>query len=123
MEWWNFSNIPFVTLFFILLIFLGLTIFLAVTYFLSASSELKDLKKYKDGSLTTRVYVIDVKKNVVTYFNKNDIRHKRKIDMNGFYQRFNTNDVAKVKTWIFDICLDFKSVDPYLEVRCVAFID
>ena len=116
MEWWNFSNIPFVTLFFILLIFLGLTIFLAVTYFLSASSELKDLKKYKDGSLTTRVYVIDVKKNVVTYFNKNDIRHKRKIDMNGFYQRFNTNDVAKVKTWIFDICLDFKSVDPYLEV-------
>lgn len=116
MKAWDFSNGPFVTLFFIMLIFIGLTVFLVVSYVLTSSAEHKDLKKYKDGSLTTRVYVIDVKKNVVTYFNKNNIRQKRKIDMNGFYQRFNSNDVSKVKTWIFNICLDFKSVDPYLEV-------
>ena len=37
------------------------------------------MKKYKDGSLTTRVYVIDVKKNVVTYFNKNTVSPTSKI--------------------------------------------
>ena len=116
MKWWNFSDSAFVTFFVIVAVLFALAVFLIITYSLSASNEHRDLKKYKDGSLTTRVYVIDVKHNVVTYFNKNNIRQKRKIDMNGFYQRFNANDIAKVKTWIFNICLDFKSVDPYLEV-------
>ena len=116
MKWWDFSDSAFLTFSIIILVLIMLTIFLVLTFTLSSSLEHKDLKKYKDGSLTTRVYVIDVKKNVVTYFNKNNIRQKRKIDMNGFYQRFNANDISKVKTWIFNICLDFKSVDPYLEV-------
>ena len=116
MKWWDFSDKAFLTFAIISLVLLVLAIFVIVTFSLSSSLEHKDLKKYKDGSLTTRVYVIDVKKNVVTYFNKNNIRQKRKIDMNGFYQRFNAMDIGKVKNWIFNISLDFKSVDPYLEV-------
>ncbi len=116
MKWWDFSDKAFLTFAIISLVLLVLAIFLIITFSLSSSLEHKDLKKYKDGSLTTRVYVIDVKKNVVTYFNKNNIRQKRKIDMNGFYQRFNAMDIGKVKNWIFNISLDFKSVDPYLEV-------
>ena len=116
MKWWDFSDKAFLTFAIISLVLLVLAIFVIITFSLSSSLEHKDLKKYKDGSLTTRVYVIDVKKNVVTYFNKNNIRQKRKIDMNGFYQRFNAMDIGKVKNWIFNISLDFKSVDPYLEV-------
>lgn len=116
MEWWNFKDTAFLSFFFIMLILLALVIFIVVSFAISLSNRNKDFRKVKDDSFTTRVYIIDVKKNVVTYFNKNNIRIKRKIDMNGFYQRFNTNDIAKVKTWIFNICLDYKSVDPYLEV-------
>ena len=116
MEWWNFSNQPFRIFMIIMLVLLAVAVVLIVTFSISSSNDVKDYKQYKDGSLTTRVYVIDVKKNTVTYFNKNNIRDKHKIDMNGFYQRFTPSEISKVKTWIFNICLDPKSVDPYLEV-------
>lgn len=76
-------------------------------------------KKYRqrilDESNTTRIFIIDVKKNVVTYFNRSDIRHKKTMDLAGFYQKFHPNDVEKVKNWIFAICMDAKTSIQYLE--------
>ena len=116
MEWWNFTDLTFVTFFSIVVACLLCIAFVVITFAVTSNSLIKDQKKIRSDALTTRVYKIDVKRNVVTYFNKTNLRVKRKIDMNGFYQRFNSEDVAKVKAWIFNICLDVKSVDPYLEV-------
>lgn len=72
-------------------------------------------KKVKDESNTTRIFIVDVKKNLVTYFNRSDIRHKKTMDLAEFYNRFHENDVDKVKSWIFSICVDAKKVEQYLE--------
>ena len=71
--------------------------------------------KILDESNTIRIFIIDVKRNVVTYFNRSDIRHKRNMDLAGFYQKFHPNDVEKVKNWIFAICMDVKSANQYVE--------
>ena len=91
MKWWDFSDKAFLTFAIISLVLLVLAIFVIITFSLSSSLEHKDLKKYKDGSLTTRVYVIDVKKNVVTYFNiggRTGIRTQARFDpSSGFRNR------------------------------------
>lgn len=71
--------------------------------------------RVKDESNTTRIFIIDVKKNLVTYFNRSDIRHKKIMDLAEFYNRFHPNDVDKVKNWIFSICVDSKKTEQYLE--------
>ena len=46
----------------------------------------KMYKRYKDKILqesnTTRIFVIDVRKNVVTYFNGSNLKLKREMDLN-----------------------------------------
>lgn len=71
--------------------------------------------KLKDESNTTRIFIIDIKKNVVTYFNRSDIRNKKTMDLSEFYSRFHQNDTDKVKNWIFSICFDAKKAEQYLE--------
>ena len=77
-------------------------------------------KKINSEVFSTRVYIIDAKKNTVTYFLKSKLREKKTVDMNEFYALFPQKDVEKVKTWIFNICLDYKNSDHYLEVDVFA---
>lgn len=116
MNWFDFSDSQFLAVFIISLVVIAFLTFLFISIGISSRNLYKDYKEIKNSSLSTRVYIIDLKKNTVVYFEKNNLRHKKKINMDDFYLRFNSNDVAKVKNWIFDISLDFKSVDPYLEV-------
>ena len=120
MKWFDFSNIPFVifvVLFSIVLVFL---IFLVVSLFLSSRKDYKYIERMKTESTTVRVFVIDVKKNSVIYFNRSDLRNKHQIDLNTFYSHFHTNDVDKIKSWIFSICTDYKTADKYLEADVIV---
>ena len=38
-----------------------------------------------------------------------------KSDLNAFYSHFHTNDIDKIKAWIFDICTNFQTADKYVE--------
>lgn len=119
MDWWNFKDIPFLC-FFISICILLLALFIFVlSLFISNSND----KRYKDKILqesnTTRIFVIDVRKNVVSYFNRSNLKLKREMDLNQFYHRFHPSDVEKVKNWIFSICIDSKDYEQYLEADIV----
>lgn len=92
-----------------------LSAFFITTFAVMNRKALTYRHKVKDESNTTRIFIIDVKKNIVTYFNRSDIKHKKEMELAEFYNRFHENDVDKVKSWIFSICVDAKKAEQYLE--------
>ena len=100
----------------IVLIFI---VFLVLTYIFSSRRDQRYDKRIKAESTTLRIYIIDVKNNKVTYFNRSDLKSKREIDMTTFYSHFHINDVDKIKSWVYSICTDYKNADNYLEADVV----
>ncbi len=119
MEWFNFHNVPFRSLFIVMMIVLSFVVFLVLTYIFSSRRDQKYDKRIKAESTTLRIYIIDVKNNKVTYFNRSDLKSKREIDMTTFYSHFHINDVDKIKSWVYSICTDYKNADNYLEADVV----
>ena len=72
-------------------------------------------QKIQQESISTRIYTIDVKKNVVTFFNRSDMKDKRTMDLASFYIHFHQNDSEKVRQWILSICQNYKKAEQYLE--------
>ena len=93
--------------------------FLVLTYILSGRRDQSYDKRIKAESTTLRIYIIDVKNNKVTYFNRSDLKGKKEIDMTAFYSHFHVNDVDKIKSWVYSICTDYKNADNYLEADVV----
>ena len=120
MKWFDFSNIPFVIFVILIAIVLTFLVFLIVSLSISSRHDKKYIERMMTESTTLRVFVIDVKKNSVVYFNRSDLRNKKQIDLNSFYTHFHTNDVDKIKNWIFAICTDYKNADKYLEADVVV---
>ena len=115
MRWFDFTNTPFIIFVILISIALGFLTFLVVSFILSSGRDYKYIERMKAESTTLRIFIIDVKKNSVVYFNRSDLRNKHQIDLNSFYSHFHTNDVDKIKSWIFAICTDYKTADKYLE--------
>ena len=111
----DFTDINFI-IFFSLIVTLGLLLIFLIVFF--ALVEHKD-RKFRNAinyeSTTTRIFVIDVKKNKFIQFNKSDIAHKVSDDLFTFYSHFHPNDIERVKNWIFQICTDSKNAPEYLE--------
>lgn len=101
------------------MIILCFVVFLVLTYIFSSRRDQKYDKRIKAESTTLRIYIIDVKNNKVTYFNRSDLKSKREIDMTTFYSHFHINDVDKIKSWVYSICTDYKNADNYLEADVV----
>ena len=120
MKWFDFSNIPFVIFTVLVIIALGFLTFLIVSLSISSERDYKYIERMKTESTTLRVFVIDVKKNSVVYFNRSDLRNKKQIDLNSFYSHFHTNDVDKIKNWIYSICTNYKTADRYLEADVIV---
>ena len=115
MKWFDFTNIPFVVFVAIVAIVLVFLIFMIISLSVSSSRDYKYVERMKTESTTLRIFIIDVKKNSVVFFNRSDLKDKRQIDLNSFYSHFHTNDVDKIKNWIYSICTDYKTADKYLE--------
>ena len=119
MEWFNFNNTPFKAFFIIMMLVLLFATFLILTYVLFSRRDQNYDKRIKAESTTLRIYIIDVKNNKVTYFNRSDLKNKKEIDMTTFYSHFHINDVDKIKSWVYSICTDYKNADNYLEADVV----
>ena len=119
MEWFNFNNTPFKSLFIVTMVILCFVVFLVLTYIFSSRRDQRYDKRIKAESTTLRIYIIDVKNNKVTYFNRSDLTNKKEIDMTTFYSHFHINDVDKIKSWVYSICTDYKNADNYLEADVV----
>ena len=111
----DFTDYRFI-IFFSALLVVGLLLTLVITYYaIGAHNERKFNKQISYESTTTRIFIIDVKKNKYVVFNKSDISNKKTADLFSFYSSFHPNDVEKVKSWIFDICVNPGEVNEYLE--------
>ena len=121
MRFWDFKDKTFV-LFFILIV--GILLLLGI-FIISASvsANLYNKRKHKIESEanTLRIYIINVKKNFVTFFSRSNLKNKYTMDLQEFYSRFHPNDIEKVKNWIFAICVDPNNAEQYLEAD--ALID
>ena len=111
----DFTDPNFIIFFVLILTFavvLGLVIFFFVV---SLLDENEFQKQINYESTTTRIFVIDVKKNKFVQFNKSDIGNKVTDDLFTFYSGFHPNDIERVKNWIFQICTDPNNAPEYLE--------
>ena len=115
MEWFNFSNTPFKAFFIITMLLFFFLVFMLVSYILSTKRDRGYDNRLQAESTTLRIYIIDVKNNSVTYFNRADLKNKKQTDLNTFYSHFHVNDIDKIKTWVFSICTNYKNADKYLE--------
>lgn len=115
-KWFDFTDSSFLTLFIITTSVLVFILFFVISFSIVISTDQKYNKKILEENNAVRVFIIDVKENKVVYFSRSDLRNKKTIDTMTFYSSFHPNDVEKVKSWIFAICFNPRTVDQYLEV-------
>ncbi|MCQ2815088.1 MAG: hypothetical protein MJ227_02210 [Bacilli bacterium] len=120
MKWWDFTDINFIILFSIILTLLFCAVILTLSFFIHGSIAKRYAKLIKEESNSVRVFDIDVKRNVVSYFNRSDLRNKQTIDLKTFYDKFHPNDAEKVKSWIFSICVNPNNAEKYLEADIIV---
>ncbi len=115
MDWWNFSDTNFLIFFIIVCIVLVLSIFVLISFLVVNHLFSSYEEKIKQESISARIFTVDVKNNRVVYFNRSDMKHKKEMDLTGFYFHFHQNDTEKVQQWIYSIITDPKGCDQYLE--------
>ena len=115
MEFGNFHDTKFVIFFATLLILFFLLVGVIVVFAISRYKDRKFHERVDYESTTTRIYIIDVKKNKIIQLNKSDMAHKVTYDLYSFYSSFHPNDSERVKDWIFKICVNPKEAGEYLE--------
>ena len=120
MDWWNFQDKFFLSFFIIITLVLILLTIVLVTFIVTNRSYLKYEEKIKQESISTRIFAIDVKNDKVVFFNRSDMKHKRQMNLTGFYFHFHQNDTEKVQQWIYSIMTDPKNCDQYLEADVVV---
>ena len=116
MQWWNFQDQQFLTFFIIIVSIIILALIFVISFSVNQKIYSNYLKKIEEESHSTRIYIINIKRNTVAFFNRSDMRNKRTMDLMGFYSHFHENDIEKLKNWILNISIDPKQVDQYLEV-------
>lgn len=120
MTWLDFNNEKFVMLLIVIVIALATIAAGLVLYFLTRHLRNEYEKQVEEENNSTKIYIINVKNNKITYFNRSDIKHKKTMDLLDFYSTFHPNDIEKVKNWVFSICVDFKNSEQYVEADVVS---
>ena len=120
MKWFDFSNTPFVIFTVLVSLALSFLTFLVISLLISSRKDRKYFERMMAESTTLRIFIVDMKNNSVIYFNRSDLRNKKRIDLNTFYSHFHTNDIDKIKNWIYAICTDYKTADKYLEADVIV---
>ncbi len=115
MKFGDFSDINFIIFFTIMVVLFIALLTIVLIFSISVRSDRRFRERVDYESTTTRIYIIDVKKNKIVQLNKSDMSHKITYDLYSFYSSFHPNDSEKVKNWIFQICVDPKSAGEYLE--------
>lgn len=105
-----------------ILVALILTILIAVfflfltTFIISLVHSTKFQRKIFSASNTMRVYVLDVKNDKVTFFNRSSVRNKRTATVTDFYNQFPSSEREKLINWVDSLISDPKTPS-YLELN------
>ena len=103
MKWWDFQDNTFLLFFIGLIILAAFLIGILISFSISSKRYLARKKKIESESNSLRVYVINVKKNEVIYFNRSNIKNKKKIDLANFYDKFHPNDKSEYENYRNDV--------------------
>ncbi|MCD8195111.1 MAG: hypothetical protein LUD22_02305 [Coprobacillus sp.] len=116
---WDFTDPTFLAIFIVTIVFIILIVVFAVTFSIMGKNRRAFRRDMLRESNTSRIFVIDTNTNLVTYFNKTNLKDKRTMDMVTFYKRFDPSDVERVKNWIFAICNPNETFDEYLQADII----
>ena len=75
-------------------------IFLAITFGLDSKRAKKYEEKLADQNSSTRIYIIDVPKDKVTYFNVASPGNRHQSNLADFYRHFPSAEQKKVINWV-----------------------
>lgn len=114
-RWFDFTDKQFLIMFSIVTTAIVLIILFILSFTIIHNSLRKYEKRIKQESITTRIFILNVKENRVVYFNRADLKDKKEMDLSHFYSHFHENDSERVKQWIYEICVGNPGVDEYLE--------
>lgn len=120
----NFPNFSFDSPEFIWLIVSLIAIFLVLSIsilvlILFLHQEKNHSTTLKDNSSSARIYVLDVKNDIVTYFNKSALKKMKKSSIVDFYNQFSANDRIGLVKWIGDLLNPKIKTNNYLEINVI----
>ena len=115
MKFGDFTDINFIIFFSIMIIAVVLIAVVSILFGISIHNDRVFREQVDYESTTTRIYIVDVKKNKIVQLNKSDMGNKITYDLFSFYTSFHPEDSERVKNWIFQICVNPKTAGEYLE--------
>ena len=115
MKFGDFTDTNFIIFFSILLLVVVLIAVVSILFGISIHNDRVFREQVDYESTTTRIYIVDVKKNKIVQLNKSDMGNKITYDLFSFYTSFHPEDSERVKNWIFQICVNPKTAGEYLE--------
>lgn len=100
---------------YLLVAFILLLIALTFAYFISNHRDDLNVTLIHNQSNSIRVFVIDINKNEVRYFNQATLRNQRVMSVDDFYHQFYDTDSKKVQNWISAVLDPTAEAPHYLE--------
>ncbi|MFA5442896.1 MAG: hypothetical protein WC286_03350 [Bacilli bacterium] len=112
----DFENTPNLILFVVIigLIFVFFIVFL--TFIISQYGDKKYRNDIKEQANTVRIYIVDIKNNIVRFFNRSNIREQRTISVTDFYNQFPNFEREKLIDWISSLIDGGKNAANYFEI-------
>lgn len=105
---------------FLVIVALVLILFVIfVSFFVSRHGDKKYRKDIKDQANTVRVYIIDIKNNMVRFFNRSNIREQRTISVTDFYNQFPNFEREKLIEWIASLLDSSETAPDYFEIDVI----
>lgn len=120
MVWWDFTNPEFIVFFIVIALALLFLIALITSFAISRNRNNHRLKDIVHTKNTIIIYIIDFRNNSVLSFNRSSIQNKTNLSLSQFYLRFAEEDVDRLKSWLYSICVENTSTDDYLEIDIVS---
>lgn len=98
-----------------LVLFLALVI-LTIVFIINRKREQNFSVTIKDQSNSMRVFKVDLKEGTVLYFSRSNLKNKRLLSLEQFYEQFHFEDRKKLREWIEDFFDERRKQPPmYLE--------
>ena len=119
MEIFDFSNITNLIIFCVIAALLLVFLIILLSFFISRHGDTKYRKDIKEQANTIRVYIIDVKNNLVRFFNRSNIREQRTFSVTDFYNQFPNFEREKLIEWVGSLIDASKTAPDYFEIDVI----
>ena len=99
---------------------IAIIILLIITFSISRNINKKFDRQLKDASNSIRIYTIDLDNEVVTFFNRSNLRNRTTVSLIQFYEHFPVDEREDLISWVNDLINDENDVQKYKEIHVIA---